>query len=26
VAGLNAAEWGEIVRALVGPKEEAKQP
>jgi mono/diheme cytochrome c family protein len=26
VAGLNAAEWGEIVRALVGSKEEAKQP
>jgi mono/diheme cytochrome c family protein len=26
VAGLNAAEWDEIVRALVGSKEEAKQP
>jgi mono/diheme cytochrome c family protein len=26
VAGLNAAEWGEVVRALVGSKEEAKQP
>jgi mono/diheme cytochrome c family protein len=26
VAGLNAAEWGEIVRALVGLKGEAKQP
>jgi mono/diheme cytochrome c family protein len=26
VAGLNAAEWGEIVRALVGSKEEARQP
>ena len=25
-AGLNASEWGEIVRALVGSKEEAKQP
>jgi mono/diheme cytochrome c family protein len=26
VAGLNAAEWGEIVHALVGPMEEARQP
>jgi hypothetical protein len=26
VAGLNAAEWAEIVRALVGLKGEAKQP
>jgi mono/diheme cytochrome c family protein len=26
VAGLNAMEWGEIVRALVGTKEEASQP
>ena len=25
-AGLNAAEWVEVVRALVGSKEEAKQP
>ena len=25
-AGLNTAEWAEIVRALVGTKEEAKQP
>jgi mono/diheme cytochrome c family protein len=26
VAGLNAAEWGEIVHALVDPMEEARQP
>jgi mono/diheme cytochrome c family protein len=26
VAGLNAAEWGEIVHALVGPMEEARKP
>ena len=26
VAGLNAAEWSEVVRALVGSKEEARQP
>jgi hypothetical protein len=26
VAGLNGAEWGEIVRTLVETKEEAKQP
>jgi len=26
VAGLDAAEWSEIVRALVGTKEEARQP
>jgi hypothetical protein len=25
-AGLNIAEWGEIVRALVGTKEQARQP
>jgi hypothetical protein len=25
-AGLNAAEWSEIVRALVGRREEARQP